>query len=279
MKTYILRPYVLIPALAIILYACYKIISGIIESRVLVPSDQDFFNCSQILKEGLTIKEAKSGKESFRYYERKKDKSSGTLIFFHGSGRSACENREILPNLNSLPLNIVIAEYPGYGLGKIKRTPSQKAILANSLALAKKIQAETQKGSSFFIYGASMGSTVATYVASKLKISGLILRNPPTSILENAKKLYPSLLEPLINLALKSKFPAKVWAKNVQSPALILHAENDEWVPLSMGKKQAKNFVKTKVKFVVIKDAKHMDTFSFPQYNKEVQSFIRQYSK
>ena len=213
------------------------------------------------------------------YYERKKGSSLGTLIFFHGSGRSACENIEILHNLNSLPLNLVIVEYPGYGMGSEKTNPSKDAILPNALALAKKIQADSPKEERFIVYGASMGTTVATYVASKLNISGLILRNPPTSILETAKKLYPSYLGPFINIGLKSNFPANVWAQKVKAPVLILHAENDEWVPLSLGKKQAKNFVQTKAKFIVIKDAKHMDTFSFPEYKKHLQSFIKKLSK
>ena len=275
----IAKPYSLIISITITLYAFYIFACYQIEKMVLTPSDQDFFNCPQILKEGFKVKEVSSGKGGLRYYERKKVNSSGTLIFFHGSGRSACENSEILPNLNSLPFNIVMTEYPGYGLGKPRGTSSQNAILASSLVLAKKIQTESQKNEPLFLYGASMGSTVATYVASKLKITGLILRNPPTSISDNAEKIYPSILKPLIYIALKSDFPAKIWAKSVKAPVLILHAENDEWVPLAMGKSQAKNFVKTKVKFVTIEGAKHMNTFSFPEYKKQIQYFIKQHSK
>jgi len=259
-----------------LLYSSFHFFSDFIEKKVMTPSDQNFKNCPEIANEGFEVREQGLGIESFRYYERLKREARGTLIFFHGSGRSACENREILPNLNELPLNVMILEYPGYGQDPRKVTPSETIILRNALAFVKKVKLEMPQNWPLIVYGASMGTTITTYIASKTSVSGVILRNAATSIIETGKNLYPSYVHFLIDILLKSQYRADLWAKNVKAPTLLLHAEKDKWVPLALGKKQFKNFVKTKNhRFVVIEKAHHMNTFSFPKYRDHFHTFVK----
>jgi len=91
----------------------------------------------------------------------------------------------------------------------------------------------------FIFFGESLGSSIATYLASKFPTKALILHTPYTSIGDLARAHYPYLL---IKLLIRNDFPAKVWAKDVASPTLILHGDQDSTIPIRFAKAQAKNF-------------------------------------
>jgi len=255
-------------------FVIFYFLQRAVENTVLVPSEQNFKFCPELKQVGFIAKESVSNGQNLRYYEKTSTEASGTLIFYHGSGRSACENKEIIGNLEGLPLNIILAEYPGYGRDPSGQKASESLILPNSLTLAQHIKKNLPQNQQFFIYGASLGTAVATYVASKLTPDGLILRNPTTSIFETAKVLYKTYPSKLIEILLKSHFEAFKWAKEVKTNVLILYAEKDTWIPLKLAKEQATNFNKSKVSFHIIKDADHMNTYSFPEYKTHFQGFI-----
>ncbi|MBG08195.1 MAG: hypothetical protein CME68_05515 [Halobacteriovoraceae bacterium] len=246
-----------------------------VDQATFIPSDQNFKFCPELKKRGFATKEEEFKGQNLRYYKMKTENAKATLIFFHGSGRSACENREILSNLEGLPLNIIITEYPGYGRDLSGETPSEKTILLNSLTLAQKIRKNLPKNHAFFVYGASMGTAVATYVASELNLNGLVLRNPMTSMMDTAKILYKKYPSKLIDFFFKKhSFEAFRWAKKVKTNVLILYAEKDDWIPIGLARKQSSHFGKSKVSFHIIEGAGHMDTYAFPKYKTYLRSFI-----
>ena len=222
-------------------------------------------------------RDGKKKKEHLRYFLRPVKGRKGYLIYYHGSARSACTNvMEILPNLKELPLNVAIIEYPGYGGDTIKGHPSEARILVNALDMHDEIKKINSKKLPVIIYGGSMGTTIATYVASKRNVQGLILRNPMTSMEEAAHEIFKKFGKKgkkFISKFMKSKFKSFEWARDVKAPTLILHAQDDEWVPVAMGKRFASNF-KSKLKFVEIVGGKHMDNHTLPQYKTEIQTFI-----
>ena len=269
---------ILLVALSIFFFTSlltFWFIQKVVDQRTFTPSDQNFKFCPELKQKGFTVEEKVVKDQTLRYYMMKSEGSKGTLIFYHGSGRSACENREILSNLEGLPLDIIIHEYPGYGRDPNGKKPSEKSILSSSLALAQNIKKSLPKSHTLFVYGASMGTAVATYVASKTPLNGLILRNPMTSMIDTAKILYNSYPPKFIDLFFKKhSFEAFRWAKKVKTNILILYGEKDDWVPIKLARKQASNFYRSKVSFYIIKGAGHMDTYTFPDYRSHIRSYI-----
>ena len=251
------------------------LIQRVVDKSLYTPSDQNFKFCPELKQKGFTTTERKSKGVNLRYYIMNKEGATGTLIFYHGSGRSACENRGILENLKGLPLNIILVEYPGYGRDLNEEKPSEKPILINSLTIAQDIESDLPKNHPLIIYGASMGSAVATYVATKVRPKALILRNPMTSMLETAKNLYKSYPPKLLEAFFRNhKFEAFKWAEDVKANVLILYAEKDDWVPLRLVKKQSSHFAKSKVSFHIIEGAGHMNTYTFPKYKSLFRNFV-----
>lgn len=245
---------------------------------VFTPNKQKFNQCSEADKLGLISisKKIYKSKEKIRYYYRSVKAPKAFLIFFHGSGRSACSNLEIYPNLKDLPLNILWVEYPGFGGDK--KQASEKRILPNMDLFMKEIKKFNTRKLPVIAYGGSMGTTIATYFASKFKVNGLILRSAPTSIIAAAKALNPRI--PLLGKLIGSHFRADLWAPKVKTSVLMLHGDRDDWVPLKMGKRQARNFKNARnVSFVTVKGAAHMDIYKFDLYKRKILAFIKKILK
>ena len=82
------------------------------------------------------------------------------------------------------------------------------------------------------LYGESLGTGVATELASNNKFAGVILESPFTSIADAAKIYYPYLP---INILLKDRYDSKNKIKKINSPILIMHGKKDNIVPQKMG--------------------------------------------
>ncbi|MFI5391557.1 MAG: alpha/beta hydrolase [Bacteriovoracales bacterium] len=173
--------------------------------------------------------------ENIRFIEKPNSQAKGTLIHFHGNAGGVCDRTFVIDQLSTLPLNIVLVEYPGYSGNK--PFPTLKRIKENSLKILKYFK---NKGGPIFLYGESLGSSVATYVASLEKIDGLILQSPFPSLGEIGQSAYPI-------------FPVKWLIKDdfsfnkISTKSLILIAQEDEIIPKKLSEEQSKFFENVKV--------------------------------
>ena len=82
------------------------------------------------------------------------------------------------------------------------------------------------------LYGESLGTGVATELASKNNFGGIILESPFTSMADVAKLYYPYLP---VNLLLKDRYDTKSKIIDIRTPILIMHGKEDNIVPQKMG--------------------------------------------
>lgn len=173
--------------------------------------------------------------EKIRFIEKSYPGAKGTLIHFHGNAGGVCDRSFVIDNLKNLPLNIILVEYPGYsGEGPF---PTLKRIKENSL---KTIRYFKNQGRPIFLFGESLGSSVATYVSSLEKVEGLILQSPFPSLGEVGQNAYPI-------------FPVKwllkddIILKKNSTRSLILIAQEDEVIPTKYSESQIIFFEDVKV--------------------------------
>src|SRR5690606_29207925 len=119
------------------------------------------------------------------------------------------------------------------------RAPNEKHILAEALEFFDQVRGPNPA----VLFGESLGSGIATYVASQrhAQVQGLILQAPYTSMAELAQYHYPYLPSKLL---IRHSFPAKEWAQLIPErlQALFFIAENDRTVPPNFSYELAKNF-------------------------------------
>jgi alpha-beta hydrolase superfamily lysophospholipase len=222
------------------------------QEAILFPAfGPDYTQCTQIQGLGYTAHRVQLRGESVRLLWWGAAEARGTLLLFHGNGGTVCYRVEHAGRLRHAGWNVALAEYPGYG--RDAGRAGQAAILRNALA-AFDVARIQGGGLPLLLFGKSLGSGVATYVASQRPVAGLILQAPYPSLTAVARHAYPWLP---VGLLLRHPMPAQDWAPQVRAPVLVLHGEADRLIPIALGRQQAKHFAS--IEFVSIPGAGHND--------------------
>ena len=136
-------------------------------NRMLFPGSRTkvkFDECENQSNYDYDLVETTMGGEKIRFYERNVG-SDNAIIFFHGNGATACSTIDLANFLTSFyNESIIVAEYPGYSTDKSKA--SQKSLTSNAVYLYDYVSVNYN---GIDLFGHSLGTSVANYVASKEK--------------------------------------------------------------------------------------------------------------
>ncbi len=108
---------------------------------------------------------------------------------------------------------------------------SQTNILADSLAAFDWLKA---KGHHILIWGRSLGSGPATYVASRRDADALLLETPFDSAIAVANDSYWFLP---VSLLMQDQYPVDLWIRNVKEPVFVAHGTADTTIPVKHGQR------------------------------------------
>ena len=135
-----------------------------------------------------------------------------------------------------------MVEYPGYG--KCEGKPSRSAITDSVDRLIETVCdrfliPESKISDVFHVMGCSLGSAIALQTAARHQIHKGVLVAPFTSIRDAGAMMFPRFLtyiaaDPYDNLARLDEINQ---FKNDQTRFHIVHGEDDELLPISMGRK------------------------------------------
>ncbi len=179
-------------------------------------------------------------------YEPKSFKA--TILYFGGRGQDSVG---LLPKLAEFlgEYRIVTFNYRGYG--KSGGKPSEKALLKDSLHIFEMAKKHFE---SPILFGYSLGSSVASYVASQKKVEKLLLVGAFTSLDELAKVRYGFSL-PLLRYHFRTcEFLQKTEAKVV----VVVVSKDDDVVPFENSKK-LQNCSNAIEQFLVLERFSHVD--------------------
>lgn len=193
-----------------------------------------------------------------------KDKKQA-ILYFGGNGEAVEYN---LPKFKKLFQNhaIYLVKYRGYGGSTGK--PSEEGLYSDALKIFDDLN---DKYTEISVIGRSLGSGVATYIASKRNITKLALVTPFDSIESVAQKTYPMF--PMFIL-LKDKYNSIGRAHLIKANTLLLVAENDKIIKKSHSENLAKAFKLINPKWVVIANTGHNTISNSEQYNEVLSKFI-----
>ena len=170
--------------------------------------------------------------ELLGWYHEKNPKNYKTLVFFHGNAGSLENRIHKLNHFQDMDINFLIIAWRGFSGNNGK--PSEEGLYEDGRSTIDWLIKNGIRKEDIILYGESLGTGVATYLAQNKNFAGIILETPFTSMVDAAKKFYPYIP---VNLILKDKFENSKKIKNIKIPILIMHGEADQIVPFSMGKK------------------------------------------
>lgn len=213
-------------------------------------------------------------KKEFSGWLLKKEEGRAPLVIYFG-GNGECSARRFHTNKESDwdyfdGYNFMMVDYPGYG--NSKGTPSDESMFDMALKTYDyAITREDVDSDNIVIMGYSIGTGVATYLASQRNIRGLILMAP----YDEGISLYNSMLNifhgPLKYLV-RNKFESIKYAKSVDIQPLLLVSKADELIPYESSILLSDTFPNGSI-LHSLKDIKH----NFFWGNKEVFENVNKY--
>ncbi len=166
--------------------------------------------------------------------------------------------------------NVVMIDYPGYGLSEGKN--DYRNILKMADAAYRFVsESDFYGGGEIIIMGLSLGTGVATYVASSNPVEGLILMAP----YNNGTALYNSQLNIFhgpIRLLVRNPFPSEQFALEVTAPTLIFASEDDEVIPYELSVRLVDAF--DGAEFVTLKNLCHTEIFWDNDVLRQIEDFV-----
>ncbi|MCB1107940.1 MAG: alpha/beta fold hydrolase [Chlamydiia bacterium] len=153
----------------------------------------------------------------------------GVVLYFHGRGGNLSDNwGKVSKEFTSRGYDLLVMDYRGFGksTGKL----SEQAICYDA-DFCYRYLLETFRENQIVVYGRSLGTGVATYVASHHDPKSLILECPYFSIIDLTPRQTPYLPRFLVPMILKYHFRTDKWIVKVDAPIHIFHGTDDELVP------------------------------------------------
>ena len=195
---------------------------------------------------------------------RKSSTPNAPLIVYYG-GNADDATRIVLHVKELKGFDIVAFNYRGYvnSTGK----PSQDAVFSDALRIFDKYGKDRE----VIVIGRSLGTGVATYVASKRDAKGLILITPYDSIVSIAKKMYPYFP---IEMLSKHKFESVKYMLNVEEQVCLIEVENDGTIPKYHFDK-LREVVPHEALHVVLSNTTHKDVLTHPDFEKTLEKMIK----
>ena len=187
------------------------------------------------------------------------------ILYFGGNAEAVVYSAEDF--LSAFPLQTVyLLNYRGYGGSSGQ--PSEAGIFADALFLFDKV---LEKQAIISVIGRSLGSGVATYLASKRPVEKMALISPFDSITSVAQNIY--MIFPVF-LMLLDKYDSISRVKEIEAKTIILVAEHDEVIPRKHSQRLIDEFPPEQISVKIIADSGHNDISNKVEYYQHLKDFF-----
>jgi uncharacterized protein len=233
----------------------------------ITPCPQNAFDLSVPVGEGIFI--------SCRFYMG--DPQGPWILFFHGNGEVVSDYDEISSLYHQKNLNLIVADYRGYGAsGGI---PTLTDLAQDSHAIFQETRAELSRRNlrtDLWVMGRSLGSIAAMEIAYEHQeaLKGLILESGFPSVV----RIMVHLGVPAHGTGLERIDQACVERlRKIFLPSLILHGEQDWLVPLQNARDLYHHLGTEEKELLIIPSATHNDIMlvGLKEYFDALQRFIQ----
>lgn len=175
-----------------------------------------------------------------------------TVVHFHGNGEEIGYLRGLGAELHARGLGFLAVEYPGYGA--MPGSPSERGIYEVAEVALAELRASGVGPESTVLSGRSIGTGVAVEMARRGHGARMVLLSPYTSIVELGQRAMPFLP---VRLLMRDRFLSEEKAPGISIPVFIVHGEEDEIIPVEMGRRLGQRFPRATV--VTVPGAHHND--------------------
>jgi fermentation-respiration switch protein FrsA (DUF1100 family) len=156
-----------------------------------------------------------------------------TFVAFHGNAGNVADRAPVYEFLRDTPANVFALEYRGYGRSEGKSS-EQGFYQDADAAFAYLVNIRGKDPATIFAFGQSLGTAVATHLAARHQVGGVVLEAPFLSASRVARRIFWFL--PGTALLVRSQFDTEQRLKEIKAPIFIVHCNQDPVLSVQFGR-------------------------------------------
>ncbi|HSC40276.1 MAG TPA: alpha/beta fold hydrolase [Chitinophagaceae bacterium] len=192
----------------------------------------------------------------------------GVVLYLHGNRNNIAWYEPYVANFTKNGYEVWMMDYAGYG--KSTGPVSEQRLYDYATQLYKLAHVHFA-ADSIIIYGKSLGTGIATWLASHNACKQLILETPYYSMTSLARYYFP--IYP-VGRMIHCKIPSYEYLQKVRAHVTILHGSAD-WIIPHRNARRLTPFLKPTDEFITIPGGSHNDLNDFPLFHRKLDSLLR----
>ena len=189
------------------------------------------------------------------------------VLFLHGNAGNVTHRMDKIERLTAAGMSVLVLDWRGYG--RSEGRPTESGLRKDARAAYEHLRRGGFDERQILLYGESLGTTVATLLASEVPCAALVLEAPFPNVQSVAGKVLP-VLGPL----LVRGYDAGSVIGSITAPKLFLHGDRDEVIDLELGRRLFAAAAEPK-EFWLVRGAGHNDIAEVAgeEYTRKMREF------
>lgn len=154
------------------------------------------------------------------------------VLVCHGNGGNISHRLDLYAALLDLNLNVLAFDYRGYG--RSEGRPTEAGTYADAEAAYRWLEGRGFAATNILALGESLGGGVATELAARRRLGGLMLQSTFTSVPDIGAEFFPWL--PVRTLGTIS-YDNRAKLPGLKLPVLVMHGREDTIIPFAHGER------------------------------------------
>ena len=197
----------------------------------------------------------------------KVENPKGIILYFHGNSGDLSRWGKVAEYFVKKQYDVLVMDYRTYG--KSIGTLGEKGFYKDAQYCYDYLL-QHYSDTQITLYGRSLGTGIASFIAAENEPKQLILETPYYSILDVAKDRFPMF--PLEKL-LKYQFPTFKYLLKTNCSITIIHGTDDDVVPYSSSKKLSELKLEN-LNFITVENGTHNNLIEFDKYHNTINKLL-----
>lgn len=192
----------------------------------------------------------------------------GLVLYFHGNKKNISWYEKYTPFFTRKGYEVWMIDYPGFGKSTGKLTEEN---LYKWAGIVYQFANSKFSADQIILYGKSMGTGIAAYLASKKDCKRVILETPYydfPAVVRHYLPIYP------VYLMLHYQIPTHTFLTRIKAPVTIFHGTDDGIVTYGNSLRLEKIF-KPGDELITIKGGSHNDLFNYPETISKLNALLK----
>lgn len=205
-------------------------------------------------------------------FKTKRKTSRGLIYYLHGNSGSLRNWGEIAKSFTQYGYDVLVFDYRIYG--KSRGEVTEQTLLNDAEYVYKQLTKEYPENK-IVVYGRSLGSGLAAFVASRNSPKMLVLETPYYSFIDLVEHLGKQYHVPWFpySIVLKYHLRTDLFLPKVKCPMYLFHGQLDELIYYESSQKLSRFFKPQDVLFSV-PNGKHANLWKFEEFNKNLRKVL-----